>query len=368
MMSGSEEPLARMSRPRASRLRRRTHERRLRSLELLVAIVVAVGGIAYASTQTDLTAHAAGSPSPTVTPGPPPSLLVLSVTGAPKPLVAVIGTGGNPPAAMGVPQGLSIEVPGAGELTTKGVTALPAPALQVAISNLVGAWAQHYAVTDLSHLGAMVDRIGSLRFRLPEAVTLGSSVIGPGSVRMTGAQVTAFMGATGADTFTRWEILLDGLLHATPELQRADLTATDDLAGVQATLDEAKDAQIETLPVQLATASIRVPKYPALDALMRARFGVTRTPVPVIVQNGVGTPAIGEAVGRLLIPKGFRVTLSQNAETFGQAVTQIEALGDAFLPDARRARAALGVGRVRVSPVASGIGEVQIVVGKDFTA
>ncbi len=355
-------------RPRVSRLRRRKREHRRRSIELLVAIVVAAGGIAYASTQTDLIATAGGSPTPSVTHRAPPGLLVLSVTGAPKPLVAVIGTGASPPAAMGVPQGLSIEVPGAGELSTKGVATLPGPALQVAVSNLVGAWAQHYAVTDLVHLGAMVDRVGGLRLRLPEAVTQGSAVLGPGLVRMTGAQLAAFMGAPGADTFTRWEILLTGLLTAPPSLQRADLTATDDLAGLQATLDAAKGAQIETLPVQIATASIRVPKYGALDALMRERFGVTRAPVPVIVQNGVGTPGIGEAVARLLIPRGFRVTLSQNAQTFDQTVTQIQALGTAFLADARRARAALGVGRVRVSPVASGIGDVQIVVGKDFTA
>ncbi len=357
-----------MPRARVSRLRRREREHRRRSIELLVAIVVAAGGIAYASTQTDLTATAGGSPSPSVTHHAPPSLLVLSVTGAPKPLVAVIGTGGSTPAAMGVPQGLSIEVPGAGELTTKGVATLPGPALQVAVSNLVGAWAQHYAVTDVTHLAAMVDRIGTLRLQLPVAVSQGSVVLGPGLVRMTGAQVAVYMGAPGADTFTRWEILLTGLMTAPPQLQRGDLTATDDLAGVQATLDGAEGGQIETLPVELATASIRVPKYPAVDTLMRERFGVTRAPIPVIVQNGAGTAGIGEAVGRLLIPKGFRVTLSQNAETFDQEVTQIEALGDAFLADARRARAALGVGRVRVSPVASGIGDVQIVVGKDFTA
>lgn len=355
-------------RARVSRLRRREREHRRRSLELLVAIVVAAAGIAYANTQTDLTASAGRGPSPSVTHGRPPSLVVLSVIGAPKPLVAVIGAGGSPPAAMGVPQGLTIEVPGAGELATKGVATLPGPALQVAVSNLVGAWAQHYAVTDLTHLSAMVDRNGGLRVQLPQAVTQGTGVIGPGLVRMTGAQVAAFMGAPGADTFTRWEILLAGFLSAPPSLQRADLTSTDDVAGVQATLDGAKGGQIETLPVELATASIRVPKYPALDALMQQRFGVTRAPIPVIVQNGVGTPGIGEEVGRRLIPKGFRVTLSQNAVKFDQAVTQIEALGDAFLADARRARAALGVGRVRVSPVASGIGDVQIVVGKDFTA
>jgi hypothetical protein len=43
-------------------------------------------------------------------------------------------------------------------------------------------------------------------------------------------------------------------------------------------------------------------------------------------------------------------------------------LGEANLDDARRVRAALGVGRIAVSQVASSIGDVQIIVGKDFTA
>ena len=49
-------------------------------------------------------------------------------------------------------------------------------------------------------------------------------------------------------------------------------------------------------------------------------------------------------------------------------MTQIVALGEEHLGDARRLRAALGVGRIAVSQVASGIGDVQIIVGKDFTA
>ncbi len=101
---------------------------------------------------------------------------------------------------------------------------------------------------------------------------------------------------------------------------------------------------------------------------MADRFGVERVPIPVIVQNAVGTAGVGEEVGRLLIPKGFRVTLSQNAVDFGQVVTKIAALGEDNLRSARRVRGALGVGRIAVSPQHRGIGDVQIVVGKDFTA
>ncbi len=335
----------------------------------MITVIVIALGLAYATAQIDSPASAddAGDgPSPSA--GRTPALLALSVTGAPKPLLAVVGTAGSPPAAMGVPQGLTLEVPGAGDLTTRRVAALPGAGVQVALSNVVGAWAAHYAVTDLAHLATLVDRNDGLRVELPEAVTLDEEVMGPGGVLLTGLQVATFLGAENQNTFTRWEVVLAGLLASPPKLEADDLTETDDVAGVQATLDGAEDGRIETLPVQVAAATVRVPKYPALDELMAERFGVKRTPVSVIVQNAVGTTGVGEAVGRLIIDRGFRITLSQNAVTFDKDVTQIVALGEEHLRDARRVRAALGVGHIAVSQVASGIGDVQIIVGKDFTA
>jgi LytR cell envelope-related transcriptional attenuator len=353
---------------RVSRLRRRERERKRRTVELLVTVAIVALGVTYAIGQSGGGASAGGpSSTPTVVGHGTPALLIVEVTGAPKPLLAVVGTRGTPPAAMGIPQGLTMEIPGAGELATRQVAALPGPSLQVAVSNVVGAWAPHYAITDLTHLVAMVDRAGGLRIQLPGAVTVDGGSFGPGHAKMTGQQVADYLGAPDQNTFTRWEIVLTGLLASPPHLVREDLTDTDDLSGVQETLAAAKGARMETLPVVEAAATLRVPDYPELDRLMAKRFR-TRTPDPVIVQNGVGVAALGEQVGRLIIPRGFRVMLSQNAVSFDQQVTQIEALGGSHLGEARRIRAALGVGRIRVSQVASGIGEVQIVVGKDFTA
>ena len=355
-------------RTRVSRLRRRERDRRRRVWELLATVVVVVGGVAYATTQIGGTATGGASATPSTGHPKDAELMVLSFTGAPKPLLAVIGTAGNPPAAMGIPQGLTLEVPGAGELSTRRVAALPGPGVQVALSNVVGAWAQHYGVTDLEHVASLFDRVGGLKVDLPDPVPVGSEVLGPGKVTMTGQQVADYLGAEGQNTFTRWEIVLAGILAAPPKLEAGDLTETDSLDGVQATLDGAKGGQLETLPVKVAAVTIRVPDYDAVDQLMAERFGVRRIPVPVIVQNAVGKAGVGEEVGRLLIPKGFRVTLSQNAVEFGKQVTQIQALGEDNLSSARRVRGALGVGRIAVSQVASGIGDVQIVVGKDFTA
>ena len=113
--------------------------------------------------------------------------------------------------------------------------------------------------------------------------------------------------------------------------------------------------------------SVVVSQQPALDELMTATWG-TKAPLPAIVQNGNGAPGVGESVARAIIPAGFRVALSQNAQTFDQTTTYVIANGDGYLPAARRARKALGVGQVQASQVPSGIGDITIVVGKDFTA
>jgi hypothetical protein len=295
-------------------------------------------------------------------------LLVFSVAGAPKPMLAVIGGGGPSPAAMAVPIGLTLEAPGRGELTTRRVAELPGESLQVAAANTVGTWVDHYATTDLGRLGALVDRNGGLHVHLTEGVIVGQEVLGPGDVVMNGTQVQVFLALPGVNGFTRWEIVLTALLQDPPELRAGDLVETDDLDGVQAVLDRALGARLETMPIVIAAARVRVPDYQELDALMGERFGVKRAPTPVIVQNGAGTPGLGESVGRLLIPRGFRITLSQNAATFDHETTDIIAILRPSVEAARRAQAALGVGEVTVSKVPSGIGDVMIVVGKDFAA
>ena len=248
---------------------RREREHRRRSVELVVTITWSSLGVAYASTQIDGSANAGGagdSPSSAGAAGRR-ALLALSVTGAPKPLLAVVGTAGSPPAAMGVPQGLTLEVPGAGDLTTRRVAALPGPSVQVALSNVVGAWTAHYAVTDIAHLGDLgrpQRRVAGRTARGRHAGRCRSS--DPAAVRMTGVQVAAFLGAENQNTFTRWEVVLAGCSRRRRSWSRGDLTETDDVAGVQATLDGAKGGRIETLPVQVAAATVRVPKYPALDA------------------------------------------------------------------------------------------------------
>ena len=77
-------------------------------------------------------------------------------------------------------------------------------------------------------------------------------------------------------------------------------------------------------------------------------------------------PAWGKTSRRSCVPLGYRVVLSQNADLFGYERTRVVANSDGAIADARRIQEALGVGRVRVSQVPSGIGDITIIVGEDF--
>jgi LytR cell envelope-related transcriptional attenuator/LytR_cpsA_psr family len=334
-----------------------------------VGVVVAVGIAALQIGGDD--DGAAASPSVAGSASPPAAsnsadLLALSVTGAPNALLAVVGTGAaGTPGALVLPQGMTLVVPGQGETVTEDVQTLPGDSMRVGVSNAIGTWADHYAVMDLARLGRVVDGAGGISANLPDAYPLAGTVLGPGKTHMTGDQVVTFLRADADDTDLRWAAVLEGLLEAAPNLTQDDLAQTDDAVASAATMKVASGAEVQVAPTQVVGGTVLVASQPEFDELVGRIFG---TPVPVraLVQNGSGAPGIGEAVGRDLIPAGFRIVLSENASTFDHATTTITATGDAHLEDADAAKRALGVGEVQVTQVPSGLADVTIVVGSDF--
>lgn len=364
----SEEP--RGGPVRASRVERHARRQRTRVLEIAagVAVLALVGWLLFGRGDGGVQADASASASPKGPTGPS-RLLTLSVSGTALPHLAVIGTAsdGRPAAALPMPMEMVTIVPGQGETRMAQVAQLPGASVQVALSNTVGTWTEAYAVITLRQLAEIVDREGGLVVDLPVPVASSVGVLGPGSVTLTGAQVRALLSLKTVDAPTYWEHVLGGLLAAPPTLQAGDLAASNGVQVVQQVLDGAEGAKILGFPTKVVAGTVTVAAQPDLDDVVTGAFG-TEVPVPVIVQNGNGAPGVGEEVGRRIIPAGFRIVLSQNAATFGVPTTDVIANGDANLEAARSVRKALGVGRVGVSQVPSGIGDVTIVVGKDFTA
>lgn len=353
---------------RPSRAERTGAANRRRKIEAIVAAVLVAVGLAFAGTQL-VTKQAPPAPSPSATPtglGEPSSLLALSVTGTANALLAVIGSdGGRAPAAVVLPPGMTVVVPGQGDATTQQVQALPGASMRVTVSNVVGAWAAHYAVMTLDGFARTIDRAGGISVDLPDIFIVGDQALGPGVTHMSGAQVQVLLRQRSDAAAERWAAVVQGFLAVPPPIQPSDVTETDDMATVTAQLGASAGATAQPVPTEDVGGTASIAAEPALDQLIGSLFG---TPVPVrsLIQNGNGEPGVGEAVAERIVPAGFRVVLSQNATSFDHATTQIVAIGAAHLAEAQRAKAALGVGTVAVTQVPSGLADVTIVVGRDF--
>ncbi|MEW6059644.1 MAG: LytR C-terminal domain-containing protein [Actinomycetota bacterium] len=280
------------------------------------------------------------------------TLVLLDVRTEQGPLIAVVGSSGSRPAVgVIVPETVFLTIPGQGDGSARDAALLPGRQAALAISNLLGVWVPHYAVTDVRHLAAVVDRAGGIHL-------YGKSEDGAGvaaALQMkTGRQLT-------------WKQTLVGLFDSHPSWRKNDFTETDDGPAVAEALTAAKGATVEVLPAVTVTSGFDRPDYAAMAKLVSRAFGApNRQPTGVIVLNGTGRPGIGESVAARLIPAGFRIAISQNASRFDHKRTLVVANTASLQPVAQRIRHLLGVGTVSIAGVPSGLGDVTIVVGRDY--
>lgn len=346
---------------RSAAFRRRRAAAAVAGVALVAAAVYGVGRLGDA---------AGGGPEPVAGAGGPESseLLVLQVTGTRDPLLALIGTrsSGRPAAFFTVPFDLTLTVPGQGEVPASSVAQFGGDSVRLAVANTFGVWAKHFARVDLEGLAAAVDRTGRIRVQVPGSYATDAGTLGPGAMRLSGDQIAALLSVRGQGAEARWASVVQALLRVPVRFGHGDVAETDGLGGVRRVLRGARGAGLATFPTQTIGGTVVIPLQPDLDRQVGRHFG-SRPPIPVIVQNGVGMAGLGEQVAALLLPMGFRVVVSQNAEPFGLERTQVVANGRRAIDEARRVREALGIGRIGVSRVPSGVGDITIIVGEDFT-
>jgi hypothetical protein len=338
-------------------------------VQAVIAVVLIVLLIAIA-------AYATGRGSPTATPALTPTtaastaegptqLLAFAVTGAPDALLATIGAGGGrETAAVVVPPGLTVVMPGAGEMASEQMRDLDGPSMAIGVSNVVGAWNDHYAIMELDRFGALIDRLGGLNADLGDLYQAADQTFGPGQTHLAGDQVVALLGERADDSAARWADVLNAFLAAQPHLSPTDLADTDDERAAADVL-AAGPARVEIMPTTVVGGSATIAAQPDLDDLMNQLFG-TKAPARAEVRNGNGEPGVGASVGALLIPAGFRIVLSENADTFDHQTTQVIADGPDNEQAAADAQDAIGVGKIVVSQVPSGLADVTVIVGHDF--
>jgi len=298
----------------------------------------------------------AATPAPSPSSDAPPQLLSLSVRSLPVPLVAVIGTSSSGMSvAIPIPPSLLVTVPGGGDGTIAETALRSGDTLAATVANVLGVWIGAHATTDMVGLTDIVDRAGG--------ITL------PGSTDvMSGAKVRTYLEQeTGSERFRRWGEVLQGLLAKPVHLEASDLREDGELATAQPVLAGVSDASVEELPTQPAQQRFLIADQEGITKLMSSALGVDAAPVArVSVLNGSGAPGVGEDVAKVMIPEGYRIVSSQNAQKFGHATTQVIAQGEEARSLAERLHSLLGVGRVIVVAQRSGFADITLLVGEDF--
>lgn len=320
--------------------------------------------------------------------------------------ISVLASGAGPSQQVLVPSRLVLDVPGAGRVPMTQALAPGRSAVGAALADALDLRVDATWVLDTAALAALVDRVGGVVLDVDVDVTSGQDAgaavllaAGPRQ-RLSGAQAASYaqwlVGTEPeASRLARQDAVVEAVLGALPAAageRRSMLAAlpgaptgpelaavVDTTGGLRA--EAAQSALASTLlPVDDIDAGGESTSYgldeDASAALVRARLAGAALAVPVggrtrvLVQNGVGTPGLGDAARSRLVAAGLRYVGGGNVEGFGVAQTLV------LLPDgssASRARGAavvkaLGLtpAALRVSDTAPTIADLVLVLGRDF--
>ena len=270
--------------------------------------------------------------------------------------VAVLAGGVRPPVVLAVPADVTINLPGQGLGTMREAAVTGDRGLVgVALENLLGVPVDASASMTVHDLSAAVDAAGGI-------VVADQHLNGPA--------VFAYLtdpeaGELPDERFLRWQDVLDGLLDAVAARPEVVSAFPEPVRPVLAASSPER-ADLLALPVIELGAGLLRPDVKGVSQLVEERFvPLEGDAIRLVVLNGVGEPGIGEEVARILIPNGFRLMSSENANRFDYQVTRIVAASEEDIPSAERARDLLGAGQILLGAQPQ-LADVIVVVGRDF--
>jgi LytR cell envelope-related transcriptional attenuator/LytR_cpsA_psr family len=273
------------------------------------------------------------------------------------------------PVAVAMPPDVLVDSPGGGP-STIGEGASDFHTLVEVIQGSLDVGIDHEITMTGADLSTLVDRAGGVSLMAELPFTSNGHRMGPGQVEAKGADVLAYLDqGNDADRIGRWEDVLQGVLASSPGPSGwAQLGQGDDPAIAAKVLGSARGATVLELPTVLGVDGASRPNLAKVQTLVKTRFGSLAKPlIRVVILNGNGNPGMGGAIGRLIAPSGFRVVASQNAGSFDLTETQVIASREDLLGAANEVQALIGVGRVYVDAQPTGLADITIVVGKDFS-
>jgi len=365
------DPEAEASQPQPEQLREPVPETRLRArlakrLRYVLPVVVLAGLVAgvvilFSGDDGDPTADTAGRPVGTPADQDVVAWSVWDGETSEGAFVTVLAVGGErPPIALGVPAYTMANIPGYGTGTVgDAIAAEGRDRGAAAVENILGVGVDASAFSSLEDLTRIIDGLGG--------ISVGDST-------MSGEEAVRYL-MRGGDTpisaefqFLRWQELVAGMLDSVDG--RTDVFASlgPEVGPVLAAAGSA-GAEVLELPVIDIGSGLARPDAEEVRRIVEERFiptARTTRDVRLVVLNGVGTPGIGERVTNILVPAGFTLVGSENAQSFDEKETKIVATTEDFLPEAELARELLGVGRVYIGVQPTGLADVTVIVGADF--
>ncbi len=390
---------------RAARRAEQRRQRRRRQVRLIAALL-AVLALVAAAFAVALAKDAPGTGPVKPSAGRTQSTLLLEVQGPNGAGIANALLAHDPASKEGavvlVPPQVLVNVPGSGSVPFgRAILGASAESARNALSDLMGVTVDGHWLIGQQVFVTLVDALGGVPVDVDVPVVRAQQVlVNPGPQNLDGARAYAFLtylaeGEQEQVRLARVQEVLDGLVNVLPptsaelatvlgtlgdrSVSSLPLPRLADLLIGLATDDEAKQLQYDVLPVVDldpggGVVAFRVDADPAralVDRLLAASVpaGVREGGNRVLVLNGVGTPGLGEAVRKKLVPAGFTLVDSRNAPKFGYPRTQVlvpaataegQALGE-------RVAKALGVPATSIATQEIGtVADVVVLVGADF--
>ncbi|HEX9235829.1 MAG TPA: LCP family protein [Actinomycetota bacterium] len=339
--------------------------KRRNRIAILVALALIAAGFVFANRD-----RGARPPVPAAASKATSTSVAWSVDVGTRVFVVVLAEPeGRAPAALAIPEEIEVDLPGGGPPLVEKAAAQPG-LMVAAVQATLGRRVEHYVASNAADLMSLVDRIGGIQVQTEASLDWEGGTMAPGSVHLSGGQVVAYLQmATPDDSTGRWEEVLTGLFSGSGRAERwrgqVGLSDSNQAAALLVRAHGALVLEVPTAPAEDGNGLQVDPK--GVAAMVRRHFGPARPLVRVIVLNGNGGTGFGAQIAAKIAPAGFRVVAAQNASTFDVVATEIVAAKDSLLPAAEQVRSLIGLGTVYVGPQPTGIADITIVVGKDFT-
>lgn len=298
-----------------------------------------------------------------------------------------------------LPTGTSSEIPARGPDRLGDALSLGSPHLmRLSVENLLGIRVDSVLVLDLEGMRHFFDPLAPIPIVIPERLSiLEDNVLvpkfTPGTYDFDSSRLVEYMNfaASGESEVQRlsrhqraWEAIMekanqiDGGMSMASSLAAASLVSSTEVQALGKFLDRVSDADrgYALLPVDpkqsLEGEERYEPRTEEIQAMVNQRFAGARSSIGDVervrlgILNGNGGVGVTEEVANILIPEGYRVVFTENADHFNYMETQIVFGRTPFEDVARDIQRKLGTGKLVFNRSPQDVADIIVVVGKDF--